>query len=291
MGDYLKAGPERVFLGTYREWAKVMDGLLAGRFNYLQRIWQLRYFWFSLVKNDLSNRYRRSFLGIGWSLIRPLAMTFILCMVFAKLFHLEVAEYAPYLLIGMTLWQFFTESLLQGCHSFNLGRAYIRQQPVPLAIFPLRTMLGSGFHCLIALTLGLAFALYFKGYLHPLALLNLVPAILLLLMLGWFLAILSGVLHTHFPDTHNLLEIGLQILFYLTPILYRPESLGDRARLARMLEWNPLTSVLALFRSPILDGTPPAMHQVLVSLAFVSLVGVLAVALLRKLEETLVFWL
>src|SRR5476651_1570419 len=128
-----------------------MDRLVARKADYLIRIWELRYFWCSLVRNDLDNRYKRSFLGIGWSLIRPLAMTAIFCMVFGNLFDLAIEDYAPHLLIGMTIWQFFSESLLQGCNSFVRGATYIRQQRIPLAIFPLRTVLGAGLHFLIAL--------------------------------------------------------------------------------------------------------------------------------------------
>src|SRR5262245_38444229 len=124
----------------------MIASLVANRFTYFQRIWQLRYFWFSLVRNDLRNRYRRSFLGIGWSLVRPLSITAVFCVVFGKLFHVPVAEYAPFLLVGITIWQFLSESMIQGCQSFLNAAAYIRQQPVPLAIFPLRTVLGSAFH-------------------------------------------------------------------------------------------------------------------------------------------------
>src|SRR5262245_37842713 len=88
------------------------------RFDYLSRVWRLRYFWFSLVRNDLSTRYRRSFLGIAWSLVRPLMMTAVFCLVFGNLFGRPAGEYAPFLLLGLTLWQFVVESVLQGCECF-----------------------------------------------------------------------------------------------------------------------------------------------------------------------------
>ncbi len=268
-----------------------MKGFFVNRLDYLGRIWNLRYFWFSLVSNDLRNRYKRSFLGIFWSLVRPLAMTTILCMVFAKLFAMEIADYAPYLLLGMLTWQFFTESLMQGCSAFALGGAYIRQQNVPLAIFPLRTVLSSGFHALIALAMALVVTLFFRGWLDPLALLYLIPAIVFLFLFGWCLAILSGIMHTHFPDTHHLLEIGLQILFYMTPILYQPSTIQTRARMLMVVEWNPLTSVLALVRTPILEGTAPELHHIVVSLIFLAVVASAAILLLRKLERSLIFWI
>jgi lipopolysaccharide transport system permease protein len=86
------------------------------QFDYLRRIWLLRHFWFSLVANDIRSRYRRSILGVGWSLLRPLGMTAIFCVVFGTLFNQNIATYAPYVLIGMTTWQFLMESLTSGCH-------------------------------------------------------------------------------------------------------------------------------------------------------------------------------
>jgi ABC-type polysaccharide/polyol phosphate export permease len=268
-----------------------MNGLGTTRFDYLSRIWLLRHFWFSLVVNDLSHRYKHSFLGVGWSLVRPLAMTFLFCLVFGQLFQLEPGEYAPHLLIGMTIWQFFLESLLQGSESFVNASAYIRQQPVPLAIFPLRTVMGSAFHTLIALSLALGITLYFKGSLQAAALLWLIPAMVLLFFLTWSLAILSGIMNTHFPDTRHVLEIGLQFLFYLTPIVYKSESLQGRTHLAWLIDCNPMTSILALFRTPIMEGVAPSMHHVSISVGVLAVAGVLAIALLRKLERNLVFWI
>jgi lipopolysaccharide transport system permease protein len=268
-----------------------MQDMLTQRLGYLYKIWQLRYFWSSLAVKDLTNRYKRSFLGIGWSMLRPLAMTCIFCVVFGRLFHYPIEEYAPYLLISMTIWQFLTESILQGSYSFARCSPYVRQQPIPLAIFPLTTVLGSAFHSLIALAMAIGVTLFFKGSIDPISLLYLIPSLVIVFLLGWLFAIISGVIHTHFPDTNHLLEIGLQVLFYVTPILYRPESFSDREGLSFLVEWNPLSSIMALVRTPILDGTLPALHQIQMSLLVLTLAGACAILLLRKLERTLIFWI
>ncbi len=260
-------------------------------FVYINRIWQLRYFWFSLVKNDLDQRYSRSFLGIGWSMVRPLAMTAVCCVVFAQLLQVSYKDYIPFILLGLTLWQFLVETVLNGCDCFTRAAPYIRQQPIPLAVFPLRTVLGTGFHALVALALAALIAWSFQGLPNGLVLLSLVPSGVLLFLLGWFLAIVGGVLHTHFYDTRHILEIGLQILFYLTPILYHPESLAEHAHLHSVVEWNPIAAVLELFRRPILRGEWPLLAHYQVSVLLVVVVGLLAALALRKLERTLVFWI
>ena len=110
---------------------------------YVTELWRLRHFWMALVRNDLRNRYRRSVLGLGWSLLQPIAMTVVLCTVFAGVFGVSLREYAPYLLSGLTFWSFISAAAISGCQSFFQGESYIRQHRAPLAIYPLRTTLGA----------------------------------------------------------------------------------------------------------------------------------------------------
>ena len=85
---------------------------------YVTELWRLRHFWMALVQNDLRNRYRRSLLGLGWSLLQPIAMTVVLCTVFAGVFGVTLKEYAPYLLSGLTFWGFISTAAISGCQSF-----------------------------------------------------------------------------------------------------------------------------------------------------------------------------
>jgi ABC-type polysaccharide/polyol phosphate export permease len=268
-------------------------GAIATSFwlDYADRIWRLRYFWTSLIVKDLRARYKNSVLGIGWSLLRPLAMTVVFCVVFAELFHLKVGDYAPFLLTGLTTWQFFTECTLSGCLSFFMGSAYIRQQPLPLAIFPLRTVLGAGLHALIGMALALVVTGLFRGFPNPLALLWLLPVILICLVLGWSAAIICGMTHVHFPDTTHLLEITINILFYATPVLYPPGNFASRRTFGWILQFNPLTHLLALIRDPIMTGEPAPLGSYVVVCAFALLSVYIASMCLRKLEKQLVFWI
>jgi ABC-type polysaccharide/polyol phosphate export permease len=259
--------------------------------GYFERIWQLRYFWFSLVKIDLRARYRRSMLGIGWSLVRPLAMCTVLCVVFSKIFNQPIVDFGPYLLLGLSVWQFLIESAIGGCTCFVVAANYIRQQPLPLAIFPLRTVLGAGFHGLIALGVGLLLILVLRGPANLIHIPMLAIAVVLIFLLGWLMAILAGLAHAHFPDTQHLLEIGFQILFYLTPVMYPPEFLASRGRIALMLNLNPITHFLDLVRRPLLYGEIPPPEVYLVAVGTLGVLALLAVWMLRKLEKSLVFWL
>jgi ABC-type polysaccharide/polyol phosphate export permease len=267
----------------------------------------LRYFWFTLVYNDFRNRYRRSFLGVAWSLARPIGMTIVLYAVFWRIFdkpedpnnpNAISASYAPFLFTGIALWQFLTESILLGCGCFAEGGSYLRQQPVPVLIFPLRVVLSASIHLIISLAIAMALTAAFVGLPSVAVLVSLVPAIVLIFCLGIGLATLSGLMHTHFTDTKHLLEILLQALYFLTPIIYRPQMmLEERARMSWfVVKLNPLNAVLELVRQPLLSGergqsghyADPWSWQL--ALMFLGVVSVLAWWGLRKLEKNLVFW-
>ena len=257
---------------------------------YLTGIWKYRYFWMSLVRMDLRTRYRRSLLGLGWSLLQPLAMTGILCLVFAQIVKADVQDYIPHLLSGLVGWNFIVFCATQGCQCFFQGEAYIRQCPLPLAIYPLRTSIGALFHMTMGLIVLVVVCAVLRGVPGTAAIFSLVPTILLLFAFGWSLAVLFGAANVYFQDTQHLTEVGFQILFYLTPIIYRLEDLS-RHRLAWLLQYNPVVAFLTLFRQPLLHGVPPTAGQYLHAVLIAAALAGLAAGLLGKLQKRLIFHL
>jgi lipopolysaccharide transport system permease protein len=262
--------------------------------GYFAGIWRLRYFWMALVRNDLRNRYRRSVIGIGWSLLQPIAMTIVLCAVFCPLLGLKVRDFAPILLSGLTFWGFISAVVMQGCHCFFQGESYTRQHPSPLAIYPLRTTLGAGFHFLLGFGVVVVFVWYMSGFKNPLALLSLVPTFALLFVIGWSLAVCTGVVNVMFQDAQHIIEIVMQIMFYVTPIMYPPWLLLNKLKNSH-LEWlmnvNPFAVLLELIRQPLLDGQLPSPTLVSIGAAVgVVTVGMATLALLR-FEKRLIFYL
>src|SRR5262245_3719661 len=115
---------------------------LSATWRYCQSVWHYRHFWLSLVRLDLQAKYRRSVLGVGWTLLHPLAMTAVLCVVFHGIFGREIASYAPLVLTGLALWNFLTSVTLEGCGCLYAGEKYIRSTSIPMAVYPLRTLLS-----------------------------------------------------------------------------------------------------------------------------------------------------
>ena len=260
--------------------------------NYLKDIWNCRYFWLSLVRMDLRTRYRRSVLGIGWSLLNPIAMTIILTTVFHEFFHQPIKEYALYLITGLATWQYVLNVSLHGCQCFFLGEQYIRQYPAPLAIYPLRTALGGTVHFIMALTVVVFMAAYFNdGFPGPEQFLSLIPSIILLFLLGWSLAVLTGSFNVMFQDTQHLAEVGFQILFYATPIMYRMDQFKSSPRLVQLMSYNPLVAFLDMIRDPLLNNHPPSLATYGTALLTVTILSSAASMMLFRQQKRLIFYL
>jgi lipopolysaccharide transport system permease protein len=249
---------------------------------------------------DLRTRYRRSVLGIGWSLLNPIAMTIILTIVFHTMFKQDIKTYALYLITGLATWQYVLNVSLHGCQCFFLGEQYIRQHPAPLAIYPLRTALGGTVHFVMALAVVLVMAAYFnRGFPGPEQFLSLFPAVLLLFLLGWALAVLTGSFNVMFQDTQHLAEVGFQILFYATPIMYRlnqvlpatddPEK--QHHLLIRLMGFNPLVAFLDLIRVPILENRIPDPATYGTAILSVAVLASAAGIMLARQQKRLIFYL
>lgn len=254
-------------------------------------VWNYRHFWKSLVINDLRIRYRRSVLGIGWSLLNPIVTTIVFCLVFSKLNGMtDWRRSAPYFLSGLCIWDFIKQCATQGCQTFYRNEPYIRQCPLPLMIYTLRTVLGVAIHSLIALAVVLAAVLLYAE--HPAKQIAVLWAVLLgtfmMLIFGWALSVVTSFLNVYFHDTNQLLEVVFHIFFFLTPIIY-PVSHLEQKNLTWLMDINPAAYFLQLIRTPLLDGTLPAIADVAMAIGATVVTVALAVTLIARLEKRLIF--
>lgn len=230
--------------------------------RHMTSIWRFRHFWLSLVRLDLRNRYRRSVLGIGWSLLNPLAMTAVWCVAFGQILGQgDWRSLAPMLLVGMAVWEFLRNCVLLGCESFIRAEAYIRQCPLPFGIYPLRVTMGLFIHFMIALGVVVGAIAILNNNLDSIRVLpSLVPAILLITLFGWCLATLASFANVFFHDTKHLVEVLSQLLFFLTPIMYTRDML-DKQGLGWIADLNPAAYFIDLFRNSLLGGGTPSIER------------------------------
>lgn len=204
---------------------------------------------------DIRQRYRRSSLGPFWLTISMGVLIGTLGLVFGSIFAAPMNELLPFFTIGLILWTLISTSLNEGCTGFTSSEAIIKQISVPLFSHILRVLwrnLVIFVHNLIIFPVVL---LVFWKPLPAIALLALGGFVVLMVNLSW-MALLLGVFCARYRDVPQIVSSLLQVFFYLTPIIWMPEMLPERASLF-LLNANPFFHLIEIVRAPML-GAPPS---------------------------------
>ena len=259
--------------------------------RHVTAIWTFRHFLLALVRLDLRLRYRRSVLGVGWSLISPIVMTAVFVLIFSNLLGADPRTYTKILVLGTAVWGFFRECAVGGCQALVSHESYIRQCPLPFGLYSLRLVLGQAIHSAIALGVALVAVVVVDGNTANLAVLPaVVPALVMLLLAGWAIATIFAFAQVYFHDTQHLLEIAAQLLFFLTPIVYPPEVLVNKG-LRWMVAANPVNLFLELIRTPLATGAMPELDAYFKALAGTGLLIGLAATVTSSLQKKVIFHL
>jgi ABC-type polysaccharide/polyol phosphate export permease len=264
--------------------------LLAGLTQYCREIWKRRYFWWTLARLDLAQRYHGSVLGVLWSLLHPLGMTAILCIVFVGVFKADVRTYIPFLLCGLAPWTFISGAFVEGCNSIRQAEKFMRVYPAPIAIYALRTLCSISFHFFIVLIIALVCSWLLMGFANLAVLPLLLPGLVLVLLFGFSIVLTFGILDAFFPDSKHMIQLALQMLFYTLPIIYPLSALRNETFRA-ILNYNPFGAFIVLLRAPIAEAQAPS--PMVWALAAVTTVGsvLFACLLVRVAERRIIFHL
>ena len=236
----------------------------------LRELWRYRDLLRLLVSNSIKTRYKRSTLGILWTLLNPLLTTLVLTIAFSQIFRFQIQNYTIYLLVGLLFWNFFSQSTTQAMATLIWGSSLIKRIYIPRTIFAV-SVVGNGLTNLLLALIPLALVMLITGHPFSLALLWLPLAILLLVMFTLGLALFMSTLAVYFVDVVDLYSILLTVWFYLTPVIYPVEIVPPR--FAPLVQLNPMTTMLGLFRSIVYLGETPSLQSWLIAagLAVVSL--------------------
>jgi|SRR6185295_4092018 len=227
------------------------------------RIYRYRDLVLTLVGRELKVRYRRSAIGFVWTMLQPLLMMVVFYTVFSQLFRFQVPNYPVFALAGILFWNFFSQSIVASMNSLRGNAMLLQKLPVPTAVFPVATVISGVVNLLFALV-PLLLVLVVRGFgdgfasLSP-ALLFLPVSILLAALFTLGAGLLLAPLAVFFSDVVELVSVLLTVLMYLTPIFYPKEILPEKVRW--IVRFNPVRSILEVFRDPIYYGKiPPLTH-------------------------------
>lgn len=212
-----------------------------------------RHIWLTLGWLDIKQRYRRSALGPWWITLSLGITVLTMGILYAKLFKQDIHSYLPFLAIGMVFWNLVSALITESSTVFIAAEGIIKQLPMPYGIHVLRMIWRNViifFHNMLVV---FGVLLFFGA--RPGPSLLLFPFVVILVMAnGYWVGILLGILGTRFRDIAQIIASFVQILFFLTPVMWTPTSLTHKIWI---MEYNPLYHVLAIARNSLTGGGIP----------------------------------
>jgi ABC-2 type transport system permease protein len=252
-----------------------VDELLA-LLNYRELVMQL-------VSRNVKTRYKRSVLGVAWTMISPLMMMTVMTIVFSSLFNTRIENYAVFLLTGLTVWGFFSQTSAGIMTELTWGGSLLSKIYVPPSAFAI-SALGTGVVNLILSLVPLLLIMAVTGMPITPAFLFLPVPILFVCMFALGLGLVLARLAIFFADIAEMYQILLMIWFYATPIIYPIDIVTDERRILLLL--NPMHYLIEVFRAPVYHGQLPSGQDTLIA-ATVSVVTLLVgwVYFTKKADE------
>ena len=214
-----------------------------------------------LVNRDIISRYKRSVLGIAWTMLNPFGTMLILALVFSRLFH-SLESYPVYLLSGLIGWTFFSQTLFAALNQNVWGGAILHRIYIPRTTFTI-SALGTGLVNFLISLIPLAVIMLVLSFPFHLSLLFLPVSILLFAMFTLGLSLLFSTLAIYFPDVVEMIQVALTAWMYLTPIIY-PKEIVPEVISKWVFPLNPLYYFVELIRQPIYDGIIPSGNIVII---------------------------
>jgi ABC-type polysaccharide/polyol phosphate export permease len=271
------AGEVGPTLRSLTPWQAALNDVLEGL-----RRWEL---WGTMGWYDVRQHYRRSVLGPFWLTLSMAIMVGALGFLYGGLFGHPIQEYLPYLALGLIFWAFMASFMTEGCTVFTAAAPFIHQVNAPLSIYPLRLLWKNliilAHNALVFVAVALIFGIW-PGATGLLVL----PAIIVASIAGVSISILLGLLTSRFRDIPPIVTSLVQILFFASPILWKPDQVPARAV---FVDSNPYFHLFNILREPLL-GELPAISSWIFSLGLTFAVLALAALSFVFFRSRIAYW-
>jgi ABC-2 type transport system permease protein len=216
---------------------------------------------FQTVRRNIVVRYKRSVLGIAWTMLNPLGTTLILTFVFSGVFG-GPKSYAVYVLSGLVCWTFFAQATNDSMHNLIWGGGLLKRIYIPRTVFAVSSVLTGLVNMGLALV-PLLFIMTVTRVLPQWSMLILPIPALFLAMFALGVGLMLSAIAIYFADVTEMYTILLTAWFYLSPVIYKKDFLPEDY--AWIVQLNPMYYLINLFRAPIYEGRIPSLQEFLVA--------------------------
>jgi len=234
----------------------------------------------NLTSRDFKVKYRRSVLGVLWSVLNPLLNMIVISAVFGALLKIQMEDFAVYYIVGWSIWNFFSEATSNSLSSILNGAQLIKKVYLPKYVFPLQKCLFALISFAFSLIAVIAVMLIRGVYPSWTIILAPLPILYTFIFSIGFSLMLSA-LTVYFRDIQHLYSVLLTIWMYLTPIVYPLSLLEGNNALMTIIKFNPMYHYVDYFRQVMMYGNVPSLVENLICIGIalgMLLIGVLIFA-------------
>lgn len=249
---------------------------------YIQNFLKFRPLLEELVSRDVKIKYRRSVLGVLWTLLNPLLMMTVLSVVFSNLFKFDIENFPLYLLSGQVIFNFFNDATTNAMSAIIGNASLIKKVYVPKYMFVLSRVFSSLINLLAACAALFVVMICMRAELRWTVVLAVVPVVLLVMLalgVGLFLAAIT----VKFRDVMHLYSVLMTVLLYLSPVIYPMSILPEW--LEKLVMLNPLTNIILMFRDVVLYHTVFEIGQVAIAIVEVTVCLALGAYVFAKNQD------
>ena len=250
--------------------------------KYIDNLIQYKFLLSELVKKGIKLKYRRSYLGIVWSLLEPLLTMIVLTIVFGTLYGNTDKTFPVYILTGRLIYSYYSTATKSALKSIRANSAMIKKVYVPKYLYPLSTVIFNYIIFLISLIV-LAAVSIALGIKPTIYLLQAPIALILVLILSYGCGMILATIGVFFRDMEYLWSVVLMIIMYTCAIFYYPEKLL-KSGWFWILKYNPLYGIIKIFRDSVF-GKPINMHYLMYTTAFSLLCLVIGLVCFKKKQD------
>lgn len=230
--------------------------------QYIQNFLKFQPLLKELVARDIKIKYRRSVLGVLWTLLNPLFMMIVLSVVFSNLFKFDIENFPLYLLSGQVIFNFFNDTTTSSMGAIISNGSLIKKIYVPKYLFVLSRVFSSFINLMASFTALMLVMVAMRVEMNWTVVFVPIP---LLFLVGFSLGIglILAAITVKFRDIMHLYSVFTTALMYLTPMIYPMSILPDW--LSPIVKANPVTNILLMFRDVMLNGNFPNILGILIA--------------------------
>lgn len=242
----------------------------------------------ALTSKEIKLKYRRSYLGMLWSLLNPLMIMIVMTIVFSTLFSRNIDNFPVYLLTGKLVFDFNAQCTRTSMGSIVSGASLIRKIYIPKYIFPLAQSLASFVNLFFSLIALVIVMIATRAPFHPSLFLFWLPLVYLFIF-STGLGMLLAAINVFFRDTNHLYGVILTAWTYFTPIFYPADIIPDNFYF--LLKFNPLHHMVKMLRLIVMDGTLPTVKMNMICALSAIFMLVVGIIVFKKLQDKFIMYI